>query len=187
VSESWRDRAVTWPIGRLFLVLTVVTGVLGVLGFWWVDPGRAPTVPIIGGVLFAVFYSALMSLWVFLARHRERTAVGELSPAARVDLNRALRTGEAPREPALDQAALALIDRRRDRAERALRATPWLYGLVLVTVVINVVLEPSVFHFVFLALYLALVPAAVVSTRRQLARLNHADHAIRARATRSDA
>jgi hypothetical protein len=187
MSESWRDRAVTWPIGRLFLVLTIVTGVIAVSGLWWVGPGRAPTVPIVGGVLGAVFYSAFMSLLVFLARRRERAATGELSPAARIDVNRALRIGAAPREPALDRAALTLINWRRDQAKRTLKTTPWFWGLLLVIGVTNVIVEPNVFHIVSMVLYLVLAATLVVATRHRLARLDHADQAIHARLTRSDA
>lgn len=186
MTESWRDRAVVWPIGRLFLVLTIVTGVLFVLGLWWADPDRAPTVPIVGGVLGAVLYSALMSLLVVMARRRERAVTGELSPADRIDVNRALRTGEAPRQPTLDLAALALIDWRRNQTKRSLKATRWLWGLVLVIVLINMILEPSVFHVAYLVLYLVLTPTLVISTHRHITRLNNADQAIRTRVTGSE-
>ncbi|GLY73457.1 hypothetical protein [Actinoallomurus iriomotensis] len=181
MDDSWRDRAVTWPIRRLALVIAVVAVVLGAPAFWLVDRHVPPSARVAEILLFAVFFSAWMSLIVFLARRRERAAVGELPPATRVEVNRALRVGDAPREPDLDQAAMALIEWRRGKLARSMRTGPWIWGLVLVLVALSMVIEPNVFHLVMIVYYAVLSIVVMVSARRQRTRLDRAERAVRLR------
>jgi hypothetical protein len=182
MSDSWRDRAVTWPIGRFFLTLAVFAAVIGVPVLWSIDPHLHPWWPIVGGVLFGLWFSAAMSLWLHVARRRETAAVGDLSPAALIDVNRALRTGDAPRDPALDRAALALVRRRRAQIRRSLKAAPWFCGVMLLLAAVSLVLKPGVDPAITLMAWAVLLVVVLpVATRRQRSRLDRAEHVIRAR------
>jgi hypothetical protein len=182
MSENWQDRAVTWPVRRLFVVVLVLTGAVGLPVWWWADPG-APGLARVGiGLSFAVFFSAFMSVGVHLARRRQTAVVGELPPAALIDVQHALRIGGVPRDPALDGTTLALIDRRRTQTRKSLRLSSPLWGLALVLWSAAVVIEPTVTHVLRVAFYVALAVLAFVAQRRQVARLNRAERAIRARA-----
>jgi O-antigen/teichoic acid export membrane protein len=186
MTESWQDRATTWPLGRFFLLLAVATGLISMPAFWWLEPRGDPLVRTAGSVLFALLFSALMTLWVYVLRRRETAAIGELPAAARIEIARALRLGEAPREPALDEKALGVIDRRRGQVRRSTKIGPWLWGLALLLNLVPIVLEPSVFHVAMLVYYAALCVVVTIALRRQKDRLNRAEQAIRARARKTE-
>jgi hypothetical protein len=181
MTESWQDRATTWPLSRLFLVFVVVTGLISVPASWWIAPGAASLVRVVGGMLFAVLLSALMTLLRYVFRRRETAIVGELPRASRIELARALRLGEAPGDPALDEKALAVIDRRSGQFRRSMRILPWLWGLVLLFALVPLAVVPSAYHVARLVYYAVLVAVLMISSRRQGNRLNRAEQAIRAR------
>jgi hypothetical protein len=114
MTGDWQDRAEAWPLWVLFLVIVVLSAAADTL-VWPILPRHgAMAFRVVG---FAVPFAAgsTFSLW---RRRRDRTATGGVPPDELPEVHRALRVGDAPRDPALDGAALTLIDHRRVQIRR---------------------------------------------------------------------
>jgi hypothetical protein len=180
--ESWRDRIVAWPLWRVF-ALTSAAFLVILVPLVAVGPARMSLLARVAlMVSVAIAMGAYVTFVVWLFRRREEGVVGALPPAARVDVAHALRVGTAPGDPALDEAALALIDRRRTKAKRTKWVLRSIWVVVLAFVVTTEVVRPSVSHLAMVVLYLVLPVASFVSLRRQFERFDRSERAIRDRA-----
>jgi hypothetical protein len=133
------------------------------------------------GAFFGVFFGVCMTAWVAIVRRRDGAVTGSLSRSDRVQLNRAARAGEPPADPALDQAALALIERRRGQVRWSSKAGPWIFGAMALIGVMETVSTHSVVSPCLTVADVGLIIVMRASTARQTTRLDLLERAIRER------
>jgi len=123
---SWRDRLRAAPLWVLFIYYAVAFGALGLI----LPGGSARTVSaaIVTGLLFGGLMTAMSAVW----RRRDRARAGNHPGTERAVLERALRTGELPADPALDSSLIGLIRRRREQLAWASKAGPVIFGFFAV-------------------------------------------------------
>ncbi|MEU5135601.1 hypothetical protein [Streptomyces californicus] len=115
----WQDR--WWVLGLMLLVVWV--GIRLALNGWSSWPGI-----LIGGI----FYAAFMTWFLMRRRRKDARAVGT-EPGRVPEMERRIaRNGEAPDDPAEQEAMVRLIRRREEKLRRSRRWAFPLLGLIFI-------------------------------------------------------
>jgi hypothetical protein len=147
----------------------------------WLTEAVSGLGALLSGAAFGVFFAGFMTGWLALQRRRDNAATGNAPSPDRVELARAVRTGEPPADHALDPAVLRLVDRRRVQIRRAKRAFPWVFGTITLAGLVNAVSTHSVVQYAMVALLVAVAVSSWMSSGRGLARMDRLEAAIRER------
>ncbi|MBW8485833.1 DUF6404 family protein [Actinomadura parmotrematis] len=172
---TWRERLASPPAWQLFLGTGAPFGVLFGL-FFGLREDTGPAVAVLAGLAAGVLFGATMTFLLLRSRRRDVAAAGT-TRVTPIDL--ALRRGQAPADPADDDAALALIARRRRQLRTSYRYNPILAGALAVLGALQALLNP--WWWLAAAFWAAMIPVSVLGIRRAQSRLDTAETTIRTR------
>lgn len=158
-----------WAIALCCLVVT--TGAFGAF-LRLAAPEASTAVDLSGGLVAGLVVAVLAAAGLADRRFRRRWSRTE-----RIAMVRAQRSGEAPADPVLDRAVLAMIARRRPLLRWQARYGPWaiaLLGVADLTSVISDRVGTGLPGFVFFAAAIAYTRIAPPRSLRRLDRLETA-------------
>lgn len=169
-----------WPLWVVFLGYAVPSMVFRALVDWSLEPRLGAGDVVLEAVVFAVPFGGLTSLGAWWMARQERSAA-KVTPEAWREINDAVRRGEAPRDPDLDGAVLALVGHRRTQNRQASWAGPLIFGAFGLGAVALLVLDRHPGDVVLVVLWVVIAVALAISVRRRRARLDRVEQAVRAR------
>jgi hypothetical protein len=123
--NSWWDRFVSMPLWAWFLYCTIAFALVTLL---WPTLGLIVSVSLPRALLRGLLFGILMTSFIAVMQRRDRTAAGGQPVSRNIAVLRAIRTGEAPSDPTLDQALRGLLARRRAQRRMAAIVSPLLFG-----------------------------------------------------------
>lgn len=159
----WGRRA---PLWQLFLFCGIFFG--GLTWLW--PPHESVGAAAIGGVLFGLF----MTGWIALQRRRDR-ASSKVDTGSIADLDRAIKQGTLPADPALRAAMARLVQRRRQQMGWVRIFSPVVFGLALLLSIFLVVIQgpwPYLLCVAFFAGCCVLGVVEPIVIRRRLDRMS---------------
>jgi len=176
---DWRDRSMTVPTwlhglfsGGTFALLLFIASLI---------TGNDLVVSAITIVIAAVFFGAIMAANASKARREQENVIGPRSEPELIALNRAVRLGRLPDDPALDEPLLGIIGLRRRAMSGMNRLGPWIWTVLAVLLIVSAIDDPDP---VTIGTAVVIVAAAIyspTSAGRRAAKLDHLEAEVRAR------
>ncbi|MQY04178.1 hypothetical protein ACRB68_22290 [Actinomadura sp. RB68] len=169
----------TAPARWVFLFTSIPFALIMGLWVWLADRDAGWAFPVIGGLLAGAAFGGLLAFLTQRSLNRDKAATGTGTRGEVLTLNRAIGRGRPPEDPALDEAALTLIARRRRQLRFTYRWNPLLCAFLAVLALLQALTTPL--WYIAVAFWVLMIPATLVSARRSQARLDAVETAVRAR------
>ena len=178
--NSWRDRLGSMPLWAWFLYCTIGFALVTLL---WPTLGLSASISLPKALLRGLLFGILMTSIFAVMQRRDQTAAGGQPVGRDIAVLRALRTGEAPSDPTLDQALRGLIARRRAQLRTAARVSPLLFGSLGVFSLLLAVADQSGAWVLMAGVFLGFVALARWSSARGAARITTLEAQLNARSS----
>lgn len=176
---DWRDSATTLPSWLYGLVSGGTFAVLLFVGSLLTD--NDAILSAIGFVIVGVFFGAVMAFNASNDRREQENTIGPRSRSEVIALNRAVRLGQVPEDPALDEPLLGVIGLRRKAMSGAGRLGPWIWTVLAVALIISAIDDPDPITICGAILVTVAAVLSPASARRRSARLDRLESAVHAR------